>query len=339
MVIVGSAAAAPPSTAADARRSLQPVRLAARLSVVTAVAAIGVGLAVPSVFGRHQLVVLVVGFLLGLPHGAVDHLVPFWTGWVKRSVITWAVVLLGYVSAAALTWAGLYWAGSVVLPVLLVVSVLHFGAGDLMADRDEQVAGFSSMPVMIAGVLARGGPVVAGPLLFWPDQAAQALSTLQLDFSMPSPWARLLLAVVVAGCVLGSAAVGLRTGNRWSALEVVVLAVVFVVLPPLAAFGIYFGAWHALRHTARLVVRDPRNAADLAVDRLFRPVRRFLASAALPTLVAAGSAAALVVTAGRHTDLTGTLFTVLLALTVPHLVVVAALDLTGLRLPQPPSYP
>jgi Brp/Blh family beta-carotene 15,15'-monooxygenase len=204
-----------------------------------------------------------------------------------------------------------------------------------MADRDEgrgERPAWSPLTLVVA-VVARGGPVVAGPLLVWPEQAGRALAAVQLDFTMPTVWVRLLLAGVVAGCVVASAITSLRTRQRRSAVEVVLLAMLFVALPPLAAFGIYFGAWHGLRHTARLVARDPRNHADLAAGRLLRPLRRFGVSAALPTLVAGVSAAALVVVAGQHTGLTGTVFTVLLALTVPHLVVVAALDLVGLRRP------
>ncbi|MGI3781710.1 MAG: Brp/Blh family beta-carotene 15,15'-dioxygenase, partial [Janthinobacterium lividum] len=270
----------------------------------------------------------------GLPHGAVDHLVPFWTGWVRRSALSMLVVLAGYVFVAVLTWVELHWGGSVVLPLLLVVSVLHFGAGDLMADRDDDPTArpLSGVELTIA-VLACGGPVVAGPLLVWPEQAGRALAGVQLDFVMPDLWVRVLLAGVVAACVLTTASAALRRGHLRPAAEVVILALLFVTVPPLAAFGIYFGVWHGLRHTARLVARDPRNHADLAAGELLLPLRRFGVSAALPTLVAGGSAAALVVVAGQHTGLTGTVFTVLLALTVPHLVVVAALDLVGLRRP------
>ncbi|HEY0238460.1 MAG TPA: Brp/Blh family beta-carotene 15,15'-dioxygenase [Friedmanniella sp.] len=308
---------------------------AAQLSAAVAASAVLISLLVPTLVERGQLLILVVGFVIGLPHGAVDHLVPFWTGWVRRSLLSMLVVLLGYVGVAGLTWAGLHWAGAVVLPLLLVVSVLHFGAGDLMADHDDDPDA-RPLPAgsLVVGVLARGGPVVAGPLLVWPAQADRALAAVQLDFTMPAMWVRVLLACVVAACVLANAVTSLRTRQRRSALEVVLLALLFVAVPPLAAFGIYFGAWHGLRHTARLVARDPRNHADLAAGRLLRPLRRFGVSAALPTLVAGGSAAALVIGAGQHTDLTGTVFTVLLALTVPHLVVVAALDLSGLRRPR-----
>jgi len=320
------------------RKQMRPVRWAVRLSVAVSATAVIIGLLVPALVERGHLLILVVGFLVGLPHGAVDHLVPFWTGWVRRSTLSMLAVLLGYATVATLTWAGLHWAGAIVLPFLLVVSVLHFGAGDLMADHDDDP---DSRPlsgvVLVVAVLARGGPVVAGPLLVWPEQAGRALAAVRLDFAMPALWVRVLLASVVAACVLATASDALRSHHSRPAAEVVLLALLFTAVPPLAAFGIYFGAWHGLRHTARLVARDPRNHADLAAGRLLRPLRRFGVSAALPTLVAGGSAAALVVVAGQHTGLTGTVFTVLLALTVPHLVVVATLDLAGLRRPGRPT--
>ena len=326
--------AVPVPVGSSSERQLRPVRWAALLSLAVSAAAVVVGLLAPTLVERGQLLILVVGFLVGLPHGAVDHLVPFWTGWVRRSVRSTVAVLLAYVAVAVLTWAGLHWAGPVVLPVLLVVSVLHFGAGDLMADRDDDPdRPPPSGLALVVAVLARGGPVVAGPLLAWPEQAGRALATLQVDFTLPAAWARVVLAGVVTASVLTTSWAALRSGHPRPAAEVVLLALLFSAVPPLAAFGIYFGAWHGLRHTARLIVRDPRNRIDLAAGRFLRPLRRFGVSAALPSLVAGGSAAALVVVAGRHTGLTGTVFTVLLALTVPHLVVVAGLDLTGLHRP------
>lgn len=325
-----------PAPAEYRTRRARPVLQAARLSVAVVAAAAVLGVLAPSVLEQHQLVVLVVGFLVGLPHGAVDHLVPFWTGWLRRRPLPMIGVLLGYVSVAAVTWAGLHWAGRVVLPLLLAVSVLHFGAGDLMAEvdgRTDEKAGSTrpSWMRLAVATLARGGPVVVGPLLAWPHQATQALAKVQLHVQLPSLATRVLLAAVVAACVLWTALAAVRTGEQRAAAEVVLLGVLFVAVPPLAAFGVYFGAWHGLRHTARLIVRDPRNRVDLDVGRLRRPLRRFLVSAALPTLVAGGSAAALFVVADHHSDLTGTVFTVLLALTVPHLVMVALLDLSGLR--------
>ncbi len=97
------------------------------------------------------------------------------------------------------------------------------------------------------------------------------------------------------------------------------LLALFLAAPPLVAFGVYFGAWHALRHTRRLVdflaPGGERRAQALA----------FVRAAALPTLGALGVLAALW-TMRSHAGIVATGVSLLLALTFPHVVVVAALD-------------
>ena len=83
--------------------------------------------------GAASLTLLVagVGFLAGLPHGAVDHLVL--SRLAGRSL---AAVTLLYAAAAAVAWALLHWAGPVVLGVVVLLSVVHFGLGEVQVYRD-----------------------------------------------------------------------------------------------------------------------------------------------------------------------------------------------------------
>ncbi|WP_018334078.1 Brp/Blh family beta-carotene 15,15'-dioxygenase [Actinomycetospora chiangmaiensis] len=119
-------------------------------------------------------------------------------------------------------------------------------------------------------------------------------------------------------------------GRRAAAGELALLTALFLVVPPLAAFGLYFGAWHGLRHLARLVALDPANAADLGQRRLARPVGRVLRQAALPTtavLAALGVLLAVPGLAGRAVEgLVPAGLALVLALTVPHMAVVAVMD-------------
>ncbi len=101
----------------------------------------------------------------------------------------------------------------------------------------------------------------------------------------------------------------------------------FVLLPPLLAFGLYFGAGHAVRHMLRLAAwhdpRDPRAAA------------RWLARTAVP----AGVACAAGLGALARRDTTVTLLTpgfrMIAALTLPHMVVTAWLERVGVEPPAP----
>jgi Brp/Blh family beta-carotene 15,15'-monooxygenase len=126
------------------------------------------------------------------------------------------------------------------------------------------------------------------------------------------------LAAVAVLVVLAVAAL-LRRRRLLDAAELCLVAVTFVVAPPLACFGVWFGGWHAVRHTGRLL--------DLAGARpgRVRPAAARLARAgALPTLAALAAVAAMWQLRGRwglESEVS-----VLLALTVPHAVVVAALD-------------
>ena len=110
---------------------------------------------------------------------------------------------------------------------------------------------------------------------------------------------------------------------------VVLVDVVVLVVPPLAAFGVWFGCWHAVRHVARVVAEDPGNRADLVAGRLGRPLRRFAGQAALPTVVVIVVLALLWSAAGGWRAFVATDVPVLAALTLPHVLVVGWLDRPG----------
>ena len=105
--------------------------------------------------------------------------------------------------------------------------------------------------------------------------------------------------------------------------------------PPLAAFGIYFGGWHAPRHTARLLdlARGgyPGDANTSAAAPGWGSAAVVLGrSAALPSVAALATVGAL--WAARDLASIQAEVSVLLALTFPHAAVVMALD-RGAALP------
>ena len=105
------------------------------------------------------------------------------------------------------------------------------------------------------------------------------------------------------------------------AVETVLLVVLMAVVPPVAAFGLYFGAWHALRHTARLLALPGPRGVPLPVG---ASVRRYLIHALPPTAVVLVALLALVAEGNESLLVSAVL--VLLALTFPHMRTVAALD-------------
>ena len=291
-----------------------------RLSVSVLVLALAAGLVAPDLLRSAGPGLLVAAGVLGLPHGAVDHLA--W-GWARGEVgRPRPVVVAVYAAAAALAVGAALLAPVPALLLLLALSAAHFAEGEVGWHRLRGASG-----CWPAGA-AVGLSVVALPLLLRPEQVRPLLAT--LDPALPGvllrpevrvPVLTLTVVLIVAG------AVGARR-NPARLSELALLVAVAAVLPPLAAFAAWFAGWHAVRHTARLVRLDPRSTADLAAGRVAAPLRRFARSAAVPSAVAVAGTLAL----GGLVGLTGGLLVALLALTVPHTAVVARL---GAAAPQP----
>jgi len=258
-------------------------------------------------------VLLVLAGLVGLPHGAVDHLALDWSR--GRSGPPSRLLLAAYLVGAAAACAAALAAPVPAVLVLLVLSAAHFAEGEVAFDR------LRGGPGLHLPAAALGLAVVALPLLLRPEPVRPLL--VALDPALPAVLAAArtpALVVTAALVLLGLAAVA-RAGAWWPGGELVVVVVAALLAPPLLVFAAWFGAWHAPRHLVRLLDLQPEGDLRARAGRLAR-------GAAVPTAVALGGLAALVL-AGR--GLPAAVLVVLLALTVPHAAVVARLGTTGRR--------
>jgi Brp/Blh family beta-carotene 15,15'-monooxygenase len=133
----------------------------------------------------------------------------------------------------------------------------------------------------------------------------------------------LVITLLIIGLV-----VLIKFGRKRDALDLILLALLAFIAPPLVAFSVYFGGWHALRHTARLTSLLSKSELAYKENR----VGRAFWSAVIPglpalvgTLLFVGCLSIL-----RNDDLSSsflwnTLVTIW-ALTVPHMMVTARLD-------------
>lgn len=262
---------------------------ARRLSVLAVAAVAALALAAPSAVRAAGPALLALAAAAGLPHGAADvALVP---GRGRRRLL----LLGGYGVAAAVAVAVSLAVPGPALVVLLALSVAHFAEGEVAAQRGSRGAGWTAAAVALA--------VVAGPLARWPEEVSAVLRPLtpSLAGSVAAPATRGLLA---AG-VLALAALALVRGDRPGRLDVVVVLAAVVVVPPLPLFAVWFAAWHSPRHLVRVAAQ--------------RPLGPLLRRTVLPSLAAAAGAVLLVPLVGSA----AAVLLVLLALTVPHAVVVA----------------
>jgi Brp/Blh family beta-carotene 15,15'-monooxygenase len=285
------------------------------------------GLGAPAAVGAVALPLAVAGILAGIPHGAVDHVVP---GWVARRPLrpaALAALLAAYLAVAAAGTAAVIWAPTPTVLAFLAVSAWHFGRAEVVVAA--QTAG---RPVPPAGgdlplTLAHGLVTTVLPAAAWPAVAVPLLAALAPGLA-GLPTAALHAVAVAVVCGAGLVVAYLLARRRPAdAVQLALLTATFALVHPFAAFGVYFGGWHALRHTARLV-------EVAAAGRPMRHgLRRYVTHAAIPTAAAMAFLAVILVgwrggSRDGASPLLAAELATLLALTFPHAAVVAGMDRT-----------
>jgi Brp/Blh family beta-carotene 15,15'-monooxygenase len=288
------------------------------LGITAAVIAYAVTAGSPGSFAQLALLAAAVA-VVGLPHGALDHLV---ARQIFRPVFGgrwWLPFVVGYLSLAG--FMGALWIAFPVaaLVTFLALSALHFGWDDPL--WIERAAPFwnaierfavGAMPIVLPTWLHAAEVTV---IFSWLMPAR-----ITLDHGIVGALAGLAAAVVlpVAALRLGRLAAG---GQVAAGAELAAIGALHVVAPPLIAFLTYFCGWHSIRHALEL-------AGDLAPGRPGDGMRRFVREAlplTLLTVVAAVVAGAAVFVAGVQPAavLASVVFIGLSVLTVPHMAMMA----------------
>ena len=156
--------------------------------------------------------------LAGLPHGGIDHLLA-----MRLTGKPIALVVAGYAGVAACAWGLLQWAGPVALAVVVALSALHFGLGELEVTRE--VTGWRPGRLTAAAVVVAGSGALLLPLARSGDQfnaVATAVSPGLAELIAMAPVRTgVLIAWLVAAAVAVTAA--LMAGQRSTAGDIVLI--------------------------------------------------------------------------------------------------------------------
>jgi Brp/Blh family beta-carotene 15,15'-monooxygenase len=275
-----------------------------------------------------QVVMAVIALAVGILHGALDHLVTL----PKAQPAKMAIFVVIYVAIAlASIWAILQWNVWGFIAVV-VMSATHFGIGDsaFISELNRLKGSSSSLPLWgyapAAGIL----PVVI-PLVN--NRSTEALT--KVNGSLVNWHHGFTAEIQIAVAIVTTLSVMVLISRKRfrDLIDLALLAALASVAPPLVAFAVYFGCWHAMRHTARLTSLLPRSIA--AYER--GNSRRAFALAVIPGLPAlAGTLIFVALLAGfSHQNVSDNFFWLTLvtiwALTVPHMIVTAKLDRAALK--------
>ena len=270
-----------------------------------------------------QISLAVIALIIGIPHGALDHLVTL----PKDKPAKMALFVIIYVLiAVAAVWAILQW-NVLGFQLVVIMSAAHFGIGDaaFIAESERLNNGVSkSLTDRLIYALPAGLLPVFVPLTSDLTNSALAQVNPQLInwAGSNSNLIHLLVLLIAASSLF---ILVLKRDDK-SAMDLALLAALSILTPPLVAFAIYFGLWHALRHTARLTLNLSKS--EIAYQNN-EPKRAFI-NAVLPGIPALiGTfivAAVLAATNPDNSRLLWSILVVIWALTVPHMMVTAKLD-------------
>lgn len=292
---------------------------------------------------------LVVSVLVfGLPHGALDHLVPARLAGRRAGIGSISVVACLYVVLGA--GVLLLWniAPFVAFSAFIALTWFHWGQGDLWVDLAAHHVGRLRGWILQAGtIIVRGGIPLLLPLLFHPDAYEKVRAgTIEL-FAEPATagnsWAlgpnvRLTIGLAFGTLMFLMALATWRAartyGHRaaWAQdqAEIALLGLFFALGPPILTVGIYFCLWHALRHIVRLELLDPDGAVFLSQGKVIEAARRFAVQAAPITAIAlvvlAVAYVYLPTATGSAEGQLGPYLVLISALTVPHIAIVTLMD-------------
>ena len=279
---------------------------------------------------KAQVVLAVIALAIGIPHGAIDHLITIPRDSTKR-FISFIVIytLIAVVAALAIAQWNL-----VGFQLVVLMSALHFGFGDAAYANESQAAadknGYSNFLLASYAIPAGFLPVVL------PLTDKRTLEVLQELNPALINWAG-TFTELLRNLSLATAAFSILllviTRNYSLALDLVLLLALSFFAPPLVAFAVYFGLWHAIRHTARLVPKLPRAMQKVSIG---KPLAVFF-TAVIPGLYAIAGIFLLGIffVARGTTDLSSDFLWVILviiwALTVPHMATTAKFDLRAFK--------
>ena len=285
--------------------------------------------------------------LFGLPHGAVDHLVPLRLGDIAlgRSL---AVVSVVYAVLGGLYLAVWEISPAVALLAFLGMTWFHWGQGDAFALGAFGDGGhIRTRSDRWAALLVRGGLPMLVPLLGQPAGYRRVVNAIVKLFDPAATAAlaplfqletRLALGVGFAIFTLGSLLWTARhvwrgdtsvAGLGWDVIEIGVLWAFFWLVSPVFAVGLYFAVWHAVRHIGRLAIVDPASRDALDAGEWPTALGRFYRDATPLTIVSLALFAGLYVwvpTDGSPDGLLAIYLVGIAVLTLPHVAVVTWMD-------------
>jgi Brp/Blh family beta-carotene 15,15'-monooxygenase len=273
-----------------------------------------------------QVVIAVIALAIGIPHGALDHLVTLPKSQPKKM----ALFIVVYVAVAIAAVVAILRFNTVGFIFVLFMSAVHFGIGDaaFISEIDKRIQTERKLNRWFYIPAAGFTPVFIPLVNSASTDALASVNPALIDWHQG--FDSQILVSVTAFTVLAICVMFVGKRNR-EGIDLTLLLLLAHLAPPLIAFAVYFGCWHAMRHTARLTLSLP-----MCIESLDQGLNRKAFAQAvvpgLPALVGTFVVSAILAISGQSfsDDFFWMALVVVWALTVPHMAVTTKLDRAAL---------
>jgi Brp/Blh family beta-carotene 15,15'-monooxygenase len=275
---------------------------------------------------QWQVVIAVMALAIGIPHGALDHLVTL----PKSKPTVMALFLTIYVLVAIVAVIAILRFNVFGFIFVLLMSATHFGIGDaaFINEMDRRGGRKKALPRTIYAVAAGATPVMIPLVNSASTDALAQVNPALIDWHQGFGQEILF---AVSGFALIAIVTLFLSHRKRESLDIALLLALALIAPPLIAFAVYFGCWHAMRHTARLTLTlDSSQRAFASGDSQSAFTRAVIPG--LPALVGTFLIAGVLALMGNefNDDFFWMALVIVWALTVPHMAVTAKLDRSAL---------
>lgn len=220
-----------------------------RLAVTTSLVLIGIALFIPDFLDQLTLPILLLSvFIIGIPHGAIDHIMATELYGLKNSLKDHLLFYASYLFIMliiAVLWIYTPVAG---MSLFLLISIYHFGQADMEDFLNSSAPSY--LWYILRGVLIIGLIVFSDPSTTYPIiSEAVRMDPVAFEEFMPdaSLFSLILLSLYSAFTLWGILQKHFKQNLRFVA-DSILLAGLIVITGPLIGFAIYFALWHSIGH-------------------------------------------------------------------------------------------
>lgn len=241
-------------------------------SVFLALMVILMSISLPDLLDNLELPLLLMSvFLIGIPHGAIDHVMASEIFKLKRTLSGHLTFYGSYLLVMLFVGAIWVWIPVAGMLLFLLISVYHFGQADMEDFMHHSSTLMSTLYAIVRGLFIIGFIIFSDLTITVPVIAdAIHVDSATLYASLPDPVVALsIFTIVYVGVMLSAALYSSLKSPLFFLFDSLILGTMFLTAGPLIGFAIYFAMWHSAGHVQEMREFFEEHGKKLSLARFY----------------------------------------------------------------------